>query len=74
MLHDLHVLSDLVVLSFCPVSINKVCEEVRNLVSAILYFLSNTISRYFSTSKLCIKIEYACKRGELFMFPYHDCL
>ena len=74
MLHDLHVLSALGVPSYRPVSINKLCEEVRNRVSAILYFLSNTISRYFSSSKLCLKIEYACKRGELFMFPYHDCL
>ena len=77
MSHDLHILSAREVSSYRPVSIAKlhVCEEVQNLARAILYFFSDITSRYFSSSKLCLKIQYACKREELFnMLPYHDCL
>ena len=74
MLHDLHIPCSLGVPSYRSVSINRLCEEVLNLVSAILYFLSGNAFKYFSISKLCLKTEYDCKRVELFMFAYHDCL
>ena len=51
MLHDLHILSVLGVPLYRPVSINKLCEEVRNLVSAILYFLSI----FFRKARIIIK-------------------
>ena len=60
--------------SYRSVSINRLCEEVVNLGSATLYFLSGNAFKYFSISKLCLKTEYDCKRVELFMFAYHDCL
>ena len=64
-LHDLHILSAREVSSYLPVSIAKLCEEVRNLAKVILYFFSDITSKYFSSSKLCLKIQYACKREEL---------
>ena len=61
------------VLSYRPVSMNKMCDGVLNRESAIQCLVSNLSSGYFSCLKSCLYMQYDCKRLELLISVYHSC-
>ena len=71
MLHDLQIRCSRGVLSYLPVSIYKLCDEVLKRDRATLYLFSFKTVKYFSDSKFCLKIQYDCKRLELLILLYH---